>query len=399
MNILVISHLYPSKIRPNDGTFVHQQIEALQALGHNIRVVCPTPWLPQWFPVKLSNWKILKKLPRQETIDEISVYFKRGVVVPGGLDWTRGFLYYISGWFFYRKLFRNNHFDIIHAHTVLPDGHLASFLKKKYKIPYVVTIHGADLYYTARTTGLNKSHIYQSLKKSNGIGLVSQDLLKSLKNLYQIPESFPACKVIYNGIKVYDEYPMVEWGGPETDFRILSIASLIRRKNLHIVFRALVDLRERYKNLKYYIIGDGWHKEFYLELSEKLGLNDIVCFLGPMPHKKAMSYLKESDVFILPSYNESWGIVYVESMHMGKVTIAGKGEGISEIIQHGINGFLTDPHDCESVKEILEAIISDNSMAKSIGERAKRDVWPRFSWHNNAKEYHRLYQNSLKENK
>ena len=184
MNILIISHMFPSACRPNNGTFVQQQALALKSLGHNVTVVSPIPWVPKWLRLKTKRWQEFQLLPKHEIQDGITVYFKRGLVIPAQLDRWRGRLYFIAQFFFWFRLFSLKEFDVIHSHTVLPDGDLGVYLKSRFKLPIIVTIHGADLLTLHKRSKKELNRILQVLEKADGIGVVSSKLSPLLKRLF-----------------------------------------------------------------------------------------------------------------------------------------------------------------------------------------------------------------------
>lgn len=391
MKILIISHMFPSKHRPASGAFVFQQVKPLKKLGHEVTVICPLPWIPRWVPAAPDRWRQMQCLPDHDLYEGINVYYPRGLTIPQKMLYLRGRSYYFSLKSFFKKLFSQQEFDIIHSHTVMPDGDLGRFLKKKFNIPLVITIHGADLQVLAERSYKYNLRVYKILGQADGIGLVSKKLQGQLYK--KAPEGFrfPEVKVVYNGIQIYDNYPAIDWEIKEPVIKMLTIANLIEQKGFGLVFEAMKNLKFRFPQLRYFIIGQGWDRKKIEEQAAKFGLQDRVVFLGSMPHRKAMAYLKEADLFIMPSKNEALGVVYLESMSFGNITIGSQGEGIAEIINDGENGYLVDPLDPESLQKKLEFILPRLKELQILKQKAKERVWPEFSWENNAREYIDLY--------
>lgn len=104
-------------------------------------------------------------------------------------------------------------------------------------------------------------------------------------------------------------------------------------------------------------------------------LSQKVSFIGKVPREDIISYYDKSDCFILISKGEVFGLVYLEAMSRGCITIAGKGEGMEGIIQHGVNGFLCEPGNVEELSSLINQInrlsaiqkqtISDNARKKA----------------------------------
>ena len=88
------------------------------------------------------------------------------------------------------------------------------------------------------------------------------------------------------------------------------------------------------------IVGQGPVRQMLEEICGKLGISDAVEFTGQMPNDQVLARLRESEIFVMASKPEGFGIVYLEAMSSGCVTIGTEGEGISDLIVHGENGFL-----------------------------------------------------------
>lgn len=131
--------------------------------------------------------------------------------------------------------------------------------------------------------------------------------------------------------------------------KVLTCANLIKRKNIDKLILAINDL----EGFELKIIGDGKElnrlKSLALRLlrekvaeSQMMGNNKIT-FLGRLPHKKVLEEMRKADIFILPSVDETFGMVYLEAMASGCITVCTKNDGIDGIIKNGENGFLTEP--------------------------------------------------------
>ncbi len=136
----------------------------------------------------------------------------------------------------------------------------------------------------------------------------------------------------------------------DTPLTVLTCANLIKRKNIDKLILAVNDL----EGFELKIIGDG--KE--LRNLKKIASSNVE-FLGRLPHEKVLEEMQKSDIFILPSVNETFGMVYLEAMASGCITVCTKNDGIDGIIKDGKNGFLTEPT-VEGIKQTLLRIIDSN---------------------------------------
>ena len=150
MKVLVVSHLYPSP-GVERHLFVHEQLLALRELGVAARVLSPTPWVPRilW---RDPRQRMRGQKPRQAVRDGITAEYPRVLQPPRRLLFDRlGDLAYhgVRG----LPSLRSEGYDLLHAHQALPDGALAQRPAADLGVPFVVTVHGADVYQHFRHGG------------------------------------------------------------------------------------------------------------------------------------------------------------------------------------------------------------------------------------------------------
>ena len=231
-----------------------------------------------------------------------------------------------------------NNYDLIIAH--MPSGIL--FADKLNK-PFVAGIHNSDL--EILTNPLYSIHfkkrMIKALNNAQKIACRSYVIKDKLLKLY--PEFETKTFVAPSGI---DENIICETVKNKTDkIKVLTCANFKKRKNIDKVIKALKGL----DGFELTVIGDGSLRKSL----EKLDKN--VKFTGRLDNEKVLEYMQESDIFILPSVSETFGMVYLEAMASGCITICTENDGISGIIKHGENGYLTK-HDIESIKNLMTEI-------------------------------------------
>jgi glycosyltransferase involved in cell wall biosynthesis len=138
--------------------------------------------------------------------------------------------------------------------------------------------------------------------------------------------------------------------------RLLSVASLIPQKNIDIVLRALALLPPK-SRWSYTIVGDGQERANLESLTDGLGLRERVSFLGQRPRSECLEIMGCSDVFVLVSAPETFGLAYLEAMAKGMLVIAAEGTGIAGIIEHGRNGYLCQPRNTAGLRQVLESLL------------------------------------------
>jgi glycosyltransferase involved in cell wall biosynthesis len=285
-------------------------------------------------------------------------------------------------------------FDIIHAHVALPDGYAAIKLATKYQIPVITTVHGADLYLTAEINSKCKQKVASVFSRSNKTVFVSKKLEqiakeKTISNVESI--------VIGNGVS-FEKQGTTKHRTTTTENKpptIFSASYLITRKAIRYNLLALAEVLKKHNNVIYKIAGDGPEQENLRKLVNDLGIHKQVQFLGMLSHQETIEQMFAADIFSLPSWDEAFGVVYIEAMAEGKPVIACKGEGIEDVITHGKTGLLVKPKDVESLTDAFDFLLSNPDKAISIGERAKKLVLDNFTWEKNAEKTVKAYEEVL----
>lgn len=397
MKVLTISHMYPSTFNEVSGIFVHEQIKALKEKGVKVKVVSPVPWIP--FPINRvsKKWEKYSMIPEFTNWDGVQVWYPRYLTFPKALFFaSSGKRMYWGIKNLVKKLYRDFKFDLIHAHVTLPDGYTAMELAQDLDIPFVVTIHGADLYITIKKNTGCLYALKQVFKRADRIILVSNELKKILSNYFEVSDKL---LVIGNGIPINKIYTCKDNIDPSNNknkgFMLLSVSCLIERKGIDYNLRALSKLINKYPELRYIIVGDGIEKDKLRELAKELGVYERVEFTGMLSHDDVLKYMKEADIFSLPSWNEAFGVVYIEAMACGKPVIGCEGEGLKDFVRNFETGLLVKPKDVDSLAEAMDFLLTNPDKAKEIGERGRKLVLDNYTWEKNAEKTIRVYQEVL----
>lgn len=266
-------------------------------------------------------------------------------------------------------------------------------INKIYKVPLTVTIHGQDFQYTIFKNKACRKNEFRVLNYTDSIITVSN----KLKNIIKGESFINKVQVINNGVNPeeldIDEHMRCSFNSSKA---VLSVSSLIKTKGIDINLKAISELVKKYPDIKYYIIGSGEEEGYLKRLTEELKIENNVVFLGRLPHREVMKYMSKVSVFVLPSWVEGFGIVYIEAMAHSKPVIAVRGEGIEDVITDGENGFLVGSKNVDDVVKVLSFILDNPDRAESIGKRARETVINNFTWLRNAEKTIDLYNNLLK---
>jgi teichuronic acid biosynthesis glycosyltransferase TuaC len=395
VKVLLLSHMYPNLSNPISGVFVHEQAQELARQGCEIKVVSPIYWSPVPIRWLKGKWEAYARIPLRTVRDGIEVCHPRYVSFP------RARFFEHSGWFYYlgsRKTIEEIHrefpFDIIHAHAALPDGYGALLANRVYRKPLVVTIHGLDMATTIHRNDRCEQYILEVVGAVSKVICVSSRLRKQCLEVYDDETKF---EVVSNGISLDKILEAPGHLGEKYEGKkvLLTVGWLHKQKAHEYVIRALRDSIQRIPNLVYLIVGDGPEEDRLKRLVDQLRLNDYVEFCGRKDHETAMQYMSICDLFVMPSWDEGFGVVYLEAMAHGKPVIACRGEGIEDVIVDGKTGLLVKPKDLESLKESMIRLLANRRLAEDMGQRGKRVVLSDFTWEKSVQKLMGIYREVL----
>lgn len=239
--------------------------------------------------------------------------------------------------------------DIIVSHWINPQLEMMAELKKIYQAKTCLVVH---------SDGLNIKKIYpMNYKELIGCvdiwGFRSMAIKTEFEQRYSI---FPRSFLCYSGIPkefVSDTAPIKKINNISRNF--LYVGTLIKRKCPEAILYALNDLyyQENF-NLSY--VGRGGELQNLKHLVDKMQINSKVAFHGLVKREVVRQYMIDAGCFIMISHHETFGLVYLEAMAAGCITIASSDGAFKDIIRDGVNGFLCNPGDTEDLKRILKYI-------------------------------------------
>ena len=171
-------------------------------------------------------------------------------------------------------------------------------------------------------------------------------------------------------------------------------ATLVERKGLRYLLEAFAKLEKEFQKIELWVAGGGPLLQNCKELAREFQIQEKVSFWGTVPHKKMLELMNEADIFVLPSWNEAFGVVYLEAMSFKKPVIGTIGEGISEIIEDGKNGYLVSPRNSEEIIRKLRKLILNPQKRREIGEAGYETV-KELTWEKNANRNLEIYEKVL----
>lgn len=283
--------------------------------------------------------------------------------------------------------------DLIHAHTLYSDGGTAYLLKKKFNINYVVSVRNTDINVFYKYFYFQRFFIYKVLINASSVIFISHAYRN--KTLELLPRKvYEKIKdksyVIPNGIEE-------EWLEKQGDLKnfaamdLLFIGTLDKNKNLSTVLKTVSKLKESNKKVSLKVVGDGVLKRNLLKQCQALDIEKEVVFLGKLEKDQLISVANESQIFILPSLKETFGISYIEALSRGIPILYTKNEGVDGFFPEGKVGYSINPTNIEDIIRKIELIqLNYSQISMNCINEAKG-----FHWNIIADEYNTIYKNHL----
>ena len=283
-------------------------------------------------------------------------------------------------------------FSIIHAHTLYTDGFLAYQIFKKNSTPYIVAVRSTDLLYYAKY----RKDLYFLAKKilinAKKVVFLSENYLNRTSNHFKINLKNKSV-VIPNGLDNFFIKNLYCSDSSKKDnnncFNLITVGFISKRKNQLTVAKAISELRLEYNlNIRYSIIGKVLDQSILTEL-EKFPFVEYKSF---MSKENLINEYRRSDLFIMPSLNETFGLTYLEAISQNTPVIYSSGEGFDGQFVNGEVGYPVDPLDIEDIKKKILLVLYNESKFEMISKKSKN-----FSWEIIGEKYRNIYYEVLDE--
>lgn len=305
--------------------------------------------------------------------------------------------------FFYkqRKIYKDikekvdiSKYNVIHAYTLFTDGNCAYNLNKEYGIPYIVTIRNTDLNTFLKYMIHLRRRGIDILKKASKIVFLSKSYKDRLFNEYVPRESKKELEeksvIIPNGIDDFwfkNKYEDKNISMTLDKFKnknidIVYAGKIDKNKNLGLTIDTIRDLKKKLWDIRFHVAGKIVDDKLFNSIQ-----NEII-YYGELEKEELLKLYRKSDIFIMPSHTETFGLVYVEAMSQGLPVIYTKGEGFDEQFRDGEVGYsVSDTNRIELENNILKII----SNYEDIGSRLYKLIYA-FKWSNISINYYKIYR-------
>ncbi len=315
-------------------------------------------------------------LPRKETIEGVVIH---RVPVLGRVSLpTATFLSLVtfapSALLAGIRIMKEIQFNVVYAQFVIPSGLPAALLAQLFRIPFVLTFIGGDIYDPSKGISPHRHVFLRAMIRyiastADARTAISSDTKKRATELHGVTEEITVVPI---GLKQapFSKVSRTEFGFSDEDNICISIGRLVPRKG----YDTLLAAWKKIPNAKLIIIGDGPLK---LELTEKIkthGLTGRVQLFGQVDEQKKLQLLSVADIYVSAAQHEGFGIVFLEAMQAGLPIVAANDGGQTDFLHAGKNALLLPPHDSDGFAESIATLLKDETLRHAMGERNLQDV-------------------------
>ncbi len=286
---------------------------------------------------------------------------------------------------FERHIKENAPPSLVHAHTLFSSGYIAYKAFKKMGIPYVITVRNVD------TEHFFKKRVYlrgvgrKILKNAQSVIFISKSAMESTLRFLPKAQHERLVKksyIIPNGINDFWIQRRVVHERKENSLRILYFGDLNKNKNVTTTATALESMISKGYDLRFCVIGK--LKDASLtSVTQK----PFVDYYEYMNKEELIEKIRENDIFVMPSFSETFGLSYVEAMSQGLPVVYTKGQGFDGLFEEGEVGYRVDPRSTEEIERaILDIVKNYEAMSVRAMEAAAT-----FSWASTARKIKSVY--------
>lgn len=379
MKILLINYEYPP-LGGGGGVASEKLAKGWAQLGHEVHVL--TTKAPDLPPCEKRGGVNIYRVPvlsRKESsaASLLSLITFPLTAIPKGIS-----------------LCLKNKYDVVNTHFAVPTGPAGFVLSKLFKIPNVLSLHGADIYDPTRKYSPHQNKVLGYvvrfiLNTADAVVAQSSNTKENAKKYFHPNKEITVIPLAFEKPEIEFRVKRQELSGEGV--RLVSVGRLVERKGYKYLLEAMTKLPV---NVNLRIIGDGPQKEELGSLAKKLDISERVKLLGFVSEEEKYRELANSDLYVLSSLHEGFGIVLQEAMEVGLPIVATNWGGQTDFLADGENALLVPPGDPEALVTAIKKLLDNQELMRKMRNNNKEKV-KQFYIPNVAKQYLELFDKMI----
>ncbi|MBN1147477.1 MAG: glycosyltransferase [Anaerolineales bacterium] len=387
MEIAVITSSYPRY--PGDGTapFVKSICEHLAKLGHSVSVVAP--YDPA---VAYSESSILVRRFRYIWPAQLHIMGHARALEKDTKLRPLAFLllpfFLLAAFLSLMHVTKEQKSRVIHAHWVLPNGLVAAWVAALRKIPFIISLHGSDIF-VAQRNPIFRAVARWVFRRANGVTACSPELQQAALALGAPNDTILLAWGADPNIFHPDRRtPQKSYLSLETkpDIIIAALGRLVFKKGFDNLVSAMSIVVKEHPGAHLILGGDGLLLNELHRQAKQLGISNHVSFPGRIPWDEVPIFLANADIFVLPSIRDPHGnvdglpTVLLEAMSSGAAIVASDIGGVQLVMNDGQNGLIVPPGDTQILAQAILSLVKNKDKRIALGRSARQSVIERYNW-------------------
>ena len=252
------------------------------------------------------------------------------------------------------------------------------------RIPFFLFAHGSEFSQPVPLRNSRKMTVRAAtrvISVSNYIRtLVLEDGVNP-NNVVTVPNGFDSREIdSYRGRSHTGRFPEIDAAFGQGYPTILTVSRLMDRKGIDRVIQAMPAIVSEVPGTRYIIVGDGGDRDRLRRLVAESPAKDSILFLGPLTGDEKFECYSRCDVFVMPSREDGFAMVFPEANAFGKPVIGGRSGGVPEAIVHGENGLLVDPNNVGEITRAITRLLVSHSERHYLGQKGMSKVKDELNW-------------------
>lgn len=391
MQILAISHMFPSAHAPQHGIYICREAQYLRKHGIEFRFLVRRPWTP-WPLHRVPRWRDYGPANPLTPPGQLAA---RAVAClrPPGFGFRR-----FEGRFLARALLpaaRRWHaeqpFDLVLGVSMLPDAEAAVVVGAQLGLPVAALAVGSDVMVYPDRMPVLWQRLCRTLERVDLPVAVSRSACRRLAETGRCRRE-PLC--VYLSRDTADFSPAADkdavrrqLGWPVDGIIAIYVGGLVPSKGMHELAAAAEPLLTRRSRFRLVCVGDGPSRDELAQLAVRVGRPDAVTLAGRVAPERVPLFLQGSDFLVLPSYSEGMPQAVLEAMNCGLAVVATRVGGVPEAVLDGETGLLVEPRDVRQLHDAIERMIDDEPFRLAAGRRGEAWAREQFDPERNAQRF------------
>jgi glycosyltransferase involved in cell wall biosynthesis len=381
VRILFLAHAYPRYAGDPVGSFVGNLAVALR--DHDVQVTVSAPSAPGLVEYEEIDGIPIHRFRYAPTKHETLAYTgTMGAQVRETLSGKVAMASYLAAAYRAASLrVRSTPFDLVHAHWWFPAGLVSWAIRRRFRVPYLVTMHGSDLRLVS-SFPMGESLYRRVATGAGAMSAVSSWLARSAESIA------PSTRVSVAPMPVVAR--LFEPDGTHEANRLLFVGKLTEQKGLHRLLRAMTQMRA---SATLTVVGAGRVDDTEVkQLATQLGLDGRIEWLPLLTQEELALQYRRSAIHVVPALDEGLGLTAVESLLSETPVVGFASGGLPDIVLDGVTGSLVPPGDESALAVALDALLTDPEARRAMGAAGRAHALRLFGPDAAADRYVKLYR-------